>query len=73
MHNKLTLSLVILLLASVFVGGCTKVSEPWDPTGYFKEERTVTPEQRKALQHRLASGRQDGSDQPWIHAQHGPG
>jgi thioredoxin-related protein len=70
MHNRLTLKLLVLLLGSVFVTGCTKVNEPWDPTDYFKEERTVTPEQRKALQHRLAYSREGGSDQPWVHAQH---
>lgn len=72
MRSKLTLSLVILLLGSVLVPGCSKVSEPWDPTGYFEQERTVTPEQRRALQHRLASSQHGGADPLWIHAQHGP-
>lgn len=71
MHNTLPISLAMLLLASV-VAGCAKVNEPWDPTGYFEQERTVTPDERKALQHRLASSQHGGADPIWIHAQHGP-
>ncbi len=69
MDNKLTFSLIILALSVVSVNGCAKVSEPWDKTGYFKEERTRSAEQRQALQHRLAYFKEAESDQPWTHAQ----
>ncbi len=70
MDNKLTFSLIILALAVVFVSGCAKVSEPWDKSDYFKEERIRSAEQQQVLQHRLAYFRETGTDQPWTHAQH---
>lgn len=64
------LILTVLVLGVVFVGGCAKVSEPWDKTGHFKEERARSAEQQQALQHRLAYFKETASDQPWTHAQH---
>jgi hypothetical protein len=58
MDSKLTFSLIILALGVVFVSGCAKVSEPWDKTGYFKEERSRSAEQQERLQHRLAHFRE---------------
>ncbi len=68
MDNRQTLSLVVL--SFILVSGCAKVSEPWDNTDYFKEERARSEERRQALQHRLAYFREAGSEQPWVHAQH---
>lgn len=70
MDNRLTLSLVILLLGLVLFTGCQRISEPWDTTDYFKEERTRTPEQQRALQHRLASIQDTSANLSWLHAQH---
>jgi hypothetical protein len=70
MDSKLILRVAMLVIGLVFVSGCAKVSEPWDKTGYFKEERSRSAEQQERLQHRLAHFREAGSDQPWTHAQH---
>jgi len=64
------LILTPLVLGLVIVGGCAKVSEPWDKTGYFKEERARSAEQQQALRHRLAYAEEVQTDQPWVHAQH---
>ncbi len=70
MNRRLALSLVIPLLGLVLFTGCQRINEPWDTTGYFEKERTRTPEQQKALQHRLASIQDTSADLPWLHAQH---
>lgn len=70
MDSRRTLSLMVVVLGFILVSGCAKVSEPWDNTGYFKEERARSEEQQQALQHRVAYLQEAGSDQPWVHAQH---
>ncbi len=70
MNNRLIISLLMVPLALVLLTGCQKVTEPWDSADYFKEERTRTPEQQKALQHRLASIQETREKQPWLHAAH---
>ena len=60
----------ILLLAVAVFTGCEKVHEPWDTTDYFEAERSRTPEQQKALRHRLASAQEISQKQPWLHARH---
>jgi hypothetical protein len=58
MDSKLILRVAMLVIGLVFVSGCAKVSEPWDKTGYFKEERSRSAEQQERLQHRLAHFRE---------------
>lgn len=70
MDGRLVFKTAMLTLGFVFMGGCAKLSEPWDNTGYFKEERTRSAAQQQALQHRLAYLGEGESDQPWVHAQH---
>ena len=70
MNRRQIFALAILLFSVGFFSGCQKVSEPWDTTGYFEAERSRTPEQQKALRHRLASALEIGQEQPWLHAQH---
>ena len=60
----------ILLLSVGLFSGCQKLNQPWDTTGYFEAERSRTPEQQKALRHRLASALEINHEQPWLHAQH---
>ena len=68
MNSRLILTALVLGL--VLVSGCAKVNEPWDNTGYFKDERARSAAQQQALQHRLAYFREGESDQPWTHSQH---
>jgi hypothetical protein len=70
MTSRQIFGLAILLLSLGLLSGCQKVSEPWDTTGYFEAERSRTPEQQKALQHRLASSLEVSQEQPWVHAEH---
>lgn len=35
---------VLAAVVVVGLGGCSPVSEPWDSTGYFKEERASSEE-----------------------------
>jgi hypothetical protein len=70
MNSRQFFGLAILLLSVGLFSGCQKVNEPWDPTGYFEAERSRTPEQQKALGHRLASTLEISQEQPWVHAQH---
>jgi hypothetical protein len=38
----------------VVLGGCSPISEPWDSTGKFEEERTQSEELQEQLRHRAA-------------------
>lgn len=70
MTSRQFFGLAILLLSVGLFSGCQKVNEPWDTAGYFEVERSRTPEQQKALRHRLASALETSQEQPWVHAQH---
>ncbi len=47
-------SLAFVGLAMVVLTGCSRVSEPWDSRDVYKQERTRSAEQQKALRQRLA-------------------
>ena len=57
--NIRLIGLTLVGLAALTFTGCSKVGEPWDSREYFKEERTRTAEQQKALRERLAQGQID--------------
>lgn len=71
MNGKKIVHAVVLTLGVAVVGGCQKVGEPWDTSGYFEKHRTRTVEQQATLKNRLAYTKGlDRSAQPWVHAQH---
>lgn len=46
-------------VTAMILGGCSRVQEPWDSTGYFKEERARSAAQEKALRERALHGEVD--------------
>lgn len=59
---------VLAAVVVVGLGGCSPVSEPWDSTGYFKEERASSEELQNQLRHRLRHSQIDAA-RPAHHAQ----
>lgn len=54
------ISLSLAALVAMILSGCTQqVHEPWDSTGYFKQERVRSMEQQKVLQERAKHGETD--------------
>lgn len=39
---------------AVVLGACSPISEPWDSTGHFEEERTHSEELQEQLRNRAA-------------------
>ena len=52
MHVRVTGAVIVALSVLTF-NGCTQVSEPWDTTGYYEQERTHFSELQKPLRDRL--------------------
>lgn len=49
-------SLLLAAVAAMILAGCTPIDEPWDSTDQFKQERTRSVEQQRALQERAMQG-----------------
>lgn len=52
-------SLLLAAMAAMITAGCAPIDEPWDSTDYFKQERTRSTEQQRALQERAMQGETD--------------
>lgn len=52
MSAKSLTCVLLLALAGGGLAGCSRISEPWDPTGYFKQDRERSPALTKALRQR---------------------
>ena len=52
-------SLLLVAAATTITAGCARIDEPWDSTDHFKQERTRSMEQQKALQERAIHGETD--------------
>ncbi len=59
MERKTIFVMLLAAMTAMAAGGCTRVSEPWDNTGYFKKERTRAADQQKELRERALEGQTD--------------
>lgn len=50
---------LFLALPVIAMVSCSRVQEPWDNTGYFKQERARAVTQERELQERLLHGQMD--------------
>jgi hypothetical protein len=53
MSNKALIHVLLFLLAAGGLAGCSRISEPWDQTGFFKQDRERSPALAKELRQRV--------------------
>lgn len=57
--RTILVSLILAVVAVMTLAGCSRVQEPWDTTGFFKNDRAVPAELNRTLRERAEQGQTD--------------